>query len=66
MKKFNLEPRPIYPFQISDDFQPKTKGIDYYQVSDKCCYMLVDCQGMLLDNAKYDHHLSMIIYLISK
>ena len=63
MDKYNLEPTPKYPFAISDSYETKTNGIDFYQVEDKC--MLFDCQGMGLDNAKYDHHLSLIVYLIS-
>ncbi len=62
--KFNLEPKPKYPFIAKEsDNESVTNGIDYYQVSDKC--MLVDCQGMQLTNAKYDQHLSLICYLIS-
>lgn len=63
MKKFGLEPRPIYPFPPSDSDESKTDGIDFYKVPDKC--MLVDCQGMQLGTAKYDQHLSLICYQIS-
>lgn len=65
MDKFNLEPKPRYPFiaKESADNSTMTNGIDYYQVHDEC--MLIDCQGMQLSNAKFDHHLALIIYLIS-
>jgi hypothetical protein len=64
MEKFNLEPKPKYPFIAKEtDGETMTNGIDYYQVQDKC--MLIDCQGMALTNAKFDSHLSLIVYLIS-
>lgn len=51
------------PFIAMQTDDVVTNGIDYYIIPDKC--MLVDCQGMQLKDAKHDHFLMLITYLIS-
>lgn len=57
----NIEP--FSPFVAMQTDDVVTNGIDYYQVSDKC--MLIDCQGMQLKDARHDHYLMLVTYLIS-
>lgn len=57
------ENKPFSPFVAMQTDDVVTNGIDYYIVPDKC--MLVDCQGMQLKDARYDHFLMLITYLIS-
>jgi hypothetical protein len=51
------------PFIAMQSDDVVTNGIDYYVVKDKC--MLIDCQGMQLKDAKYDHFLMLLTYLMS-
>ena len=51
------------PFVSSDGDDVVTNGIDYIIIPKKC--MLVDCQGLQLNNAKFDQHSMILIYLIS-
>ncbi len=54
---------PFSPFTAMQTDDVVTNGIDYYIVPQKC--MLIDCQGMQLQDAKYDHFLMLITYLMS-
>lgn len=59
-----IKETPFNPFisaQSGDDVV--TNGIDYLEIPNKC--LLIDCQGMQLSSAKYDHYLMLITYLIS-
>lgn len=51
------------PFTSRNGHTMVTNGIDYVHVPNTC--MLIDCQGMALKDAKYDHFLALIVYLIS-
>jgi len=54
---------PFEPFNAMQTDDVVTNGIDYYIIPNKC--MLIDCQGMQLQDAKYDHYLMLITYLMS-
>ena len=54
---------PFAPFLAMQTDEVVTNGIDYYIVPDEC--MLIDCQGMQLKDARYDHFLMLITYLMS-
>lgn len=45
---------PFNPFISNEGDIVVTNGIDYYDVDNDC--ILFDCQGIQLDNAKYDHY----------
>lgn len=51
------------PFISKNGNNMTTNGIDFVTIPGNC--ILVDCQGMALSDAKYDHFLTLIIYLIS-
>lgn len=51
------------PFVSSSGDDVVTNGIDYTIIPKKC--MLVDCQGLQLDNAKFDQHSMILTYLVS-
>lgn len=53
------------PFISRNGHDVVTNGIDYYEVENKC--ILIDCQGITRTrrDAKYDHFLTLIVYLIS-
>lgn len=53
----------IAPFVSRNGHAMVTNGIDYVHVPNTC--MLIDCQGMALKDAKFDHFLTLIVYLIS-
>lgn len=55
--------KPFAPFLAMQTDDIVTNGIDYYIIPEKC--LLIDCQGMQLQDAKYDHYLMLITYLIS-
>lgn len=59
----NKQVEPFSPFNAMQTDDVVTNGIDYYIVPKKC--MLIDCQGMQLQDAKYDHFLMLITYLMS-
>ena len=61
--KYNIKNKPKLPFITEQSDDAITNGIDFYKIKDKC--LLLDCQGMQLENAKYDHYLALINYLIS-
>ena len=52
-----------YPFKSKNGDMMVTNGIDFLHIHDRC--ILVDCQGMALKDAKYDHYLTLVVYLIS-
>lgn len=52
-----------YPFQSKNGNNMVTNGIDFLKVDESC--ILMDCQGMALKDAKYDHYLTLMIYLTS-
>lgn len=62
-KKTHDIPNNIYPFKSQSGDIMTTNGIDYVSVQDEC--ILMDCQGMALKDAKYDHYLTLIVYLTS-
>lgn len=51
------------PFVSRGGNEMVTNGIDYFHIKNKC--ILMDCQGMALKDAKHDHFLALIVYLIS-
>ena len=53
----------VPPFTSMNGHAMVTNGIDYVHIPNAC--MLIDCQGMALKDAKYDHFLTLIVYLIS-
>lgn len=53
----------INPFLAQQSDDAVTNGIDYFYIKGKC--LLLDCQGMQLNSAKFDHYLALITYLIS-
>lgn len=53
----------INPFLAQQSDDAVTNGIDYFYIKNKC--LLLDCQGMQLNSAKFDHYLALITYLIS-
>jgi len=55
--------KPFLPFHSEQTDDVVTNGIDYFIIPNKC--MLIDCQGMQLKDAKYDHYLMLLTYLIS-
>ena len=55
--------KPYEPFIIGQSDDMITNGIDFYEIPDEC--ILLDCQGMQLENAKHDHYINLITYLIS-
>ena len=61
--KFKINNKPIMPFisQQSNDYV--TNGIDFFEIKNQC--LLLDCQGMLSKNTKYDNYISIISYLLS-
>ena len=61
--KTDLMCAPFAPFLAMQTDEVVTNGIDYYIVPDEC--MLIDCQGMQLKDARYDHFLMLITYLMS-
>ena len=61
--KHSIKNKPKMPFISEQSDEAITNGIDFYEIQNKC--LLLDCQGMQLDNAKYDHYLALITYLIS-
>jgi hypothetical protein len=54
---------PFIPFTALQTDEIVTNGIDFFVIPNKC--MLIDCQGMQLKDAKHDHFLMLITYLIS-
>jgi len=63
LSKYNIKNKPKMPFLSEQSDDAITNGIDFYKIENKC--LLLDCQGMQLENAKYDHYLALITYLIS-
>lgn len=63
LQKNNEKIIPFEPFITKQSDEAVTNGIDYFIIENKC--MLFDCQGMQLQNAKYDHYLTLITYLVS-
>lgn len=54
---------PNTPFVSKNGTDMVTNGIDYLLIPNEC--VLLDCQGMALKDAKYDHFLTLIVYLLS-
>jgi hypothetical protein len=63
LQKNNENIIPFEPFIAKQSDEAVTNGIDYFHINNKC--ILFDCQGMQLQNAKYDHYLTLITYLVS-
>lgn len=61
-KKENVQNPPQDPFHSKQSDDAVTNGIDYFYAGN---YLLLDCQGMQLEDAKYDHYLAVISYLMS-
>lgn len=63
LQRGNISSKPFSPFIAKQSDEAVTNGIDFYHLKGHC--LLLDCQGMQLEDAKYDHHLALITYLIS-
>ena len=53
----------IMPFESYQSDDNITNGIDFFTIPNNC--ILFDCQGMQLGNAKYDHFLMIVTYILS-
>jgi hypothetical protein len=63
LQRRDVTSKPFAPFIARQSDEAVTNGIDFYHLEGHC--LLLDCQGMQLEDAKYDHHLALITYLIS-
>ncbi|VBB18133.1 putative hydrolase [Yasminevirus sp. GU-2018] len=55
--------KPVYPFKSKSGDDVTTNGIDFIDIPGEC--ILMDCQGMALKDAKYDHYLTLMVYQLS-
>ena len=59
-----IEGKSAQPFQTQDNDEHCTRGIDYYYCAEKKL-VLMDCQGLALEDSSHDPALLLFAYLIS-
>lgn len=59
-----IEGKSVQPFQTQDNDEHCTRGIDYYYCPEKKL-VLMDCQGLALEDSSHDPALLLFTYLIS-